>query len=195
MKIKAVLNVITNSSSESFVIKLKNGDTAQSFCKFIREFTLQHKSTYEDYREKLKNGSPYNFPGGCGGFLQVYSWQDMYCTAKYKHWNEKHIDDFESFYTVEDWVKENELPDFYKQVVNVDMDRGYEITMRYLWDNYEVLANDCANIGYWYYERFYGDERICRDSHNEWSFFDLNSSPKAVKFRELFKKEMQKYEN
>jgi len=195
MKIKTILNVITNSSSETFVIRLKDGVTAESFCKFIRDFTLQHKSTYEDYQEKLKNKDPYNFPSGCGGFLQVFSWKDMYCTAKYWHWDESHIDDFESFYTVEDWVKEKELPDFYKQVVNVDMDSGYEITMRYLWDNYEVLANDFADKGYWYYERFRGDERFCRDSSDEWSFFNPDSSPKTVKFRELFKKEMQKYES
>lgn len=147
IKIKSKTNVITNSSSETFILKFQEGKTFREVKEEIMKFgksvmyTCPSEIKWPD--ERYKN---YDHGGGCGGFLQIYSWIDMYFSKKFDKWEEsgnpEDYEEFKKFYTPEDWIKEHYPKGDYKSIIFVDLDDSRYATIKYLKSHFEVLLSE-----------------------------------------------------
>lgn len=139
IRIQSTSDLITNSSSEVFVIKAG----AFSFEEIKELIESGAKERYEAYR----NGGDKNWKkkwdqlekedldgcSGMGGLLDVMSWKEMYNNRK--EWNPD--------YTVEEFAEDEGLDiDSLDQYAWIDIDWARRGTIKFIYDNFEVIKSE-----------------------------------------------------
>jgi hypothetical protein len=145
LKVQSFSDIITNSSSELFVVK---DDRSYETVKEIIERVAE---------TNLKNGT--DVGSGMGQFLEIKNWEMLYDEAK-----EDHIaKNKQEFYTPEIWSLEYEEElDELKQLIYIDIDWRRDATIEWIFKNLFV-----SNIDYGYAERDPETGRILRTVSEE----------------------------
>lgn len=116
IQIQSISDIITNSSSEVFVI-----NTSENLVESVVEEILRVGETH------LETGD--DRCSGMGGELMVYTWKNGF--RKFKHTREKYRND--DTFTPEKWAEEIGVPlQRLKSTVVVDMDNSRTATWEYL---------------------------------------------------------------
>lgn len=148
INIQSISDIITNSSSETFVI---NGtgipkEVLQKELETVNKSFPRWSDVYNDYQEyyKLPPEEKDKFEGasGDGGTLEVKSWEDMYSEwIKYIPENKK------SLITPEIWALhyEESLEEL-KNQLTITIDQGFKNTIKYFIENYEIYEKNCWNF-------------------------------------------------
>lgn len=143
IKIQSFSDVITNSSSETFVINTT--EDIKTISKIINKIAEKNRyeGSWEDY-EKLseEEKSKYDNSSGMGGEITVKGWEELYESNKsYIPENKRHL------YTPEVWslgYKES-LEELKKRVI-IDIDWSREATINWILENLfvcDAYTNEC----------------------------------------------------
>ena len=167
IKIKNITDVITNSSSEVFLVKTDELSDTEKVKREIISYHNVHNWVHDDFQklpEEVKaviGGDKtidtikemLNGMSGEGGDIKVYTWKDAYygyCNC----YNKK--------YTVEQWTKINNISlDEIKYYILVDVDWNANATINKLKNEYNIIYNDEYNntndklCELFYYAKFY----------------------------------------
>lgn len=159
--IQSISDLITNSSSEVFIVK---SDSPEEVRELIMNVAEQHKwlGDWKDY-DKLSEEEKYKYDSssGTGGEIDVETWKESYERNKsYIPKNKKHL------YTPEIWsigYKES-LNDLKKRLV-IDIDWSRKATINWILENLFVYGTD-----YGYYKIDPNTGRyLKRISEEEWN--------------------------
>lgn len=157
--IQSISNLITNSSSEVFIVK---SDSPEEVRELIMNIAEQHKwLDWEDY-DKLSEEEKYKYDSssGMGGEINVKTWKESYERDKsYIPKNKRHL------YTPEIWsigYKES-LNDLKKRLV-IDIDWSRKATINWILENLFVYGTD---YGYYKIDPTTG-RYLKRVSEEEW---------------------------
>lgn len=139
IKIQSTSDLITNSSSEVFVIKA-NGFSFEEVKELIESGAEARYKAYadnweENCQKKWDQLEKEDLDGcsGMGGNLDVWNWKGMY--ERRKEW--------EPDYTVEEFAEDEGLDvDSLDQYVWIDIDWARRGTINFIYDNFEVVEND-----------------------------------------------------
>lgn len=162
LKIKSITDVITNSSSEVFLVKAHKSDNIEKEKNDIISYHNTHCWEHDDF-EKLPEDVKALIGGdiiidtikeilngisGDGGAINVYTWKDAYngyCNC----YNKK--------YTVEQWAKSNNITlDMIRDYILIDVDRSANATINKLKNEYDIIyCNNTDDINYKLDELFY----------------------------------------
>lgn len=136
LKIQSLSDIITNSSSEVFVINT----TPDNVKSIVKDIINVGESNYENGNDRS---------GGMGGELEVFTWENGF--KKYKH-HHKHSRNNPNF-TPEMWAEEIGISlDILMSLIVVDIDTMRKGTIKYLVENYNANEDDSL-----YYEGVYID--------------------------------------
>ena len=139
ISVKSVTDVITNSSSEAFMFR---NTTGMKFKEVFDLIMTNAESAYDKPKPKevgyaiwklpVEQRDLYDSGGGCGGFIQVFSWIDMYKACKFDAWlklekKPKDLDEFLSFYTPETWGGDKDL-------IFADLDNNRYCSIKFMKD-------------------------------------------------------------
>lgn len=139
IKIQSTSDLITNSSSEVFVVKA-NGFSFEEIKELIESGA---KARYEAYRKDWDNNCRKKWDqlekedldgcSGTGGDLDVMGWKEMFNNRK--EWNPD--------YTVEEFAEDEGVDvDSLDQYAWIDIDWARRGTIRFIYDNFEVVESD-----------------------------------------------------
>lgn len=148
IKIQSVSDIITNSSSETFVIT----DVSAPKEVLLEELKSVNKSfprwyeVFKDYREYQdlppKEKAKYENCSGDGGTIEVWDWKTEMenwidcCIAKSK----RHL------VTPEIWaLSEDRSLEELQKCLWVRIDEGFKNTLNYLLQNYDIYEENCGN--------------------------------------------------
>ncbi len=139
IRIQSTSDLITNSSSEVFVIKA-DGFSFEEIKELIESGAKERYEAYNkdwesNCRKKWDQLEKEDIDGcsGMGGDLDVMSWKEMYNNRKERN----------PSYTVEEFADEEGLDiDSLDQYVWIDIDWARRGTIRFIYDNFEVVEND-----------------------------------------------------
>lgn len=139
INIQSVSDIITNSSSEVFVVKA-NGFSFKEIKELIESGA---EARYEAYRKDWDNNCRKNWDqlekedldgrSGMGGDLDVMDWKEMFSNRK----------EWDPDYTVEEFAEDEGVDvDSLDQYAWIDIDRARRGTIRFICDNFEVVESD-----------------------------------------------------
>ena len=141
INIQSISDIITNSSSETFVI---NGtgipkEILQKELETVnRSFPRWHE-VYKDYHDFLQlsqeEKNKFESASGDGGTLEVKSWEDLY-----EDWIKDYIpENKRSLVSPEIWALHHEesLEELKNQLM-ITIDEGFQNTIKYFIENYEI---------------------------------------------------------
>lgn len=139
IKIQSTSDLITNSSSEVFVVKTGTYSIPEikELIQVVGEvcakayddnWKVNAKKSWTQLEQEDMDGS-----SGMGGELSVRSWKEEY------EYRSKYIPE----YTVEDFLKDEGLEEEeLNQHVWIDIDRERRGTIKYIFENFEVVEHD-----------------------------------------------------
>lgn len=141
IKIQSSSDLITNSSSEVFIVK-SNGISFNEIKELIEAGA---EARYEAYNKEWETNCRKNWKqleeedldgcSGMGGELDVWGWKEMYNNRK--EWNPD--------YTIEEFASDEGLEvDNLDQYVWIDIDWARRGTINFIYDNFEVIDNDLS---------------------------------------------------
>lgn len=141
LKIQSTSDLITNSSSEVFVIKA-DGFSFEEVKELIESGAKAHSEAYEknwenNYKKSWDELEKADMDGysGMGGELDIMSWKEMY-----EHRREWDLD-----YTLEEFAEdENVDVEHLDQYIWIDIDWARRATIQFLYDNFEVVENELS---------------------------------------------------
>lgn len=149
INIQSISDIITNSSSETFVI---NGtgipkEILQKELETVnRSFPRWHE-VYKDYHDFLQlsqeEKNKFESASGDGGTLEVKSWEDQY-----EDWIKDYIpENKRSLVSPEIWALHHEesLEELKNQLM-ITIDEGFQNTIKYFIENYEIYEKNCWNF-------------------------------------------------
>jgi hypothetical protein len=149
INIQSISDIITNSSSETFVI---NGtgipkEILQKELETVnRSFPRWHE-VYKDYCDFLQlsqeEKNKFEIASGDGGTLEVKSWEDLY-----EDWIKDYIpENKRSLVSPEIWALHHEesLEELKNQLM-ITIDEGFQNTIKYFIENYEIYEKNCWNF-------------------------------------------------
>lgn len=153
IEIQSISDIITNSSSEVFVIRVDDNPLAakQGIIDYHEiHSVLKNFDNWSEY-EKLdpEEQGKYEHGSGMGGELDIYTWEDMFEIQKFKHYIEqrtyaikagqKDLPFDEDTYTINDYAKhcKMSLSDSIHCIV-IDTDWSHELTIARLWDTSSI---------------------------------------------------------
>lgn len=149
INIQSISDIITNSSSETFVI---NGtgipkEILQKELETVnRSFPRWHE-VYKDYHDFLQlpqeEKNKFESASGDGGTLEVKSWEDLY-----EDWIKDYIpENKRSLVSPEIWALHHEesLEELKNQLM-ITIDEGFQNTIKYFIENYEIYEKNCWNF-------------------------------------------------
>lgn len=139
IKIQSTSDLITNSSSEVFVVKA-NGFSFEEIKELIESGA---KARYEVYRKDWDNNCRKKWDqlekedldgcSGTGGDLDVMGWKEMFNNRK----------EWDPDYTVEEFTEDEGVDvDSLDQYAWIDIDWARRGTIRFIYDNFEVVESD-----------------------------------------------------
>lgn len=139
LKFQSVSDIITNSSSELF--QLKSDLTFETVKEMIEAEGRKNRAACPDKYWELPWKEQKKFDGcsGCGGKLEVLSWEDVF--KRHAEWScvPSKIDQF----TPEMWALEyEESLDELKSMVWIDIDWKRYATMKFILENFWVTYAD-----------------------------------------------------
>ena len=150
LHLQSTSDVITNSSSEMFVLRNAECYPKEILQKELKAFNKSlprwHEvcETYQDYLNLPKEEKrKYEHCSGDGGTLRVTDWVD-----EMEEWIKYSVpENKKSRITPEIWSLSEELElDELKKCLWVRIDEGYRNTINYLLENYEIYEKDCCYI-------------------------------------------------
>jgi len=126
IQIQSISDIITNSSSEVFVI-----NTSENLVESVVEEILRVGETH------LESGE--DRCSGMGGELMVYTWKNGF--RKFKHTREKYRND--DTFTPEKWSEEIGVPlQTLKSIVVIDLDHSRQATISYIKTFFNASGED-----------------------------------------------------
>lgn len=148
--IQSYSDLITNSSSETFVVTSDNGKISKATVlrelKMVRDNSIYWRDRFSNWTLFLENTTleeryeKYIGCSGDGGTLEVKSWEDMYNEWK-DSWIPKNKRDR---VTPEIWsLTEKKELDELKKTLTITVDEYSFAIVRYIFDNYVVTEDDC----------------------------------------------------
>ena len=148
IKIQSFSDIITNSSSETFVIK-SNDIPAKILQKELERVNKSFKrwyDVYDDYQTfsnlPREEQDKYESCSGDGGTIEVQDWE-----SSYLEWKEDMPESKKDRLTPEIWaLNYNEELDELKKQLTVTIDQGFKNTIQYFIENYEVYEENCWNF-------------------------------------------------
>lgn len=149
IKIQSFSDIITNSSSETFVIK-SNDIPAKILQKELERVNKSFKrwyDVYDDYQTfsnlPREEQDKYESCSGDGGTIKVNSWEE-----EYAEWIQFYIpENKKSLVTPEIWALHHEESlDELKNKLTVTIDQGFKNTIKYFIENYEIYEKNCWNF-------------------------------------------------
>lgn len=107
IKIQSASDIITNSSSEVFLCQNNTEMTIDQLKDFIFEYNRSHRfdGSWKD-RQKLtkEEEEQFDFSGGMGGFLEVWSYEDCIRDEPYFKYEFNNLDNPHNYIIVDtDW--------------------------------------------------------------------------------------------
>lgn len=139
VKIQSTSDLITNSSSEVFVIKAS--DFSFKEVKELIESTAKvcHEAYDKDWRNNYKKSwdqlEKENMDGisGMGGELNIMSWKERY----------EYITEWDSNYTLEKFAKDEGIDiEHLDQYIWINIDWNRRGTIQFIYDNFEVVEGE-----------------------------------------------------
>lgn len=160
IQIQSISDIITNSSSEVFVI-----NTSENLVESVVEEILRVGETH------LESGE--DRCSGMGGELMVYTWENGF--RKFKHTREKYRHD--STFTPERWAEEIGVPlQALKSTIVVDIDYSRQATINFIKTFFNVTGED---------EYYEPENGICIDFIDGYTDYSKNA-PYNEGFDEVF---------
>lgn len=133
MKIKEITDVVTNSSSETFIIK-NSGISKEELVKILEDYHKTHIIENWDGSDNFDD----RFGSGMGGIFKVNTFQDEYLEAKKDYPKTK-----QHLFTPEMYAISQPLPeDVLRDAFFLDIDKNFAATCKYIFDNFDVLEHD-----------------------------------------------------
>lgn len=158
MKIKEITDIITNSSSETFIIK-NPGISEKKLEYILRDYHNSKMS--KDYNGNDDKDGEYG--SGDGGTISVKSFLRVFEEAKNDYPKTKR-----SQYTPDMFALTQELPyELLKDSYYLWIDEDFSATCKYIFDNYDILQHD----GYSHHPIYdESGEKIIKviNSYDEW---------------------------
>lgn len=149
IRIQSISDIITNSSSETFVIKDNNSfskEIIQSNLETIRDNSTFWKADFSSFREFLEKttsterAKKYISYSGDGGTIKVEDWTDMYKKYKEDWIPEKKRHRF----TPEIWsLTEEEELDVLKKTLWITVDEDFYTVIDHILKNFHITEKDC----------------------------------------------------
>ena len=148
LHLQSTSDVITNSSSEMFVLRNAEcypKEILQKELKTFNESLPRWHEVYETYQDYLnlpkEEKRKFENCSGDGGVLKVTDWKD-----EMEEWIKYSVpENKKSRITPEIWSLFEELElDELKKCLWVRIDEGYHNTINYLFENYEIYEKDCC---------------------------------------------------
>jgi hypothetical protein len=126
--IQSISDLITNSSSELFSVKLED-KSFQEVKDIVEEICTQN----QEYGKDLSSGM--------GGLLEFKTWEDKYETHK-EDWIPANKRDL---FTPEIWsINYKESLDTLKNTIWIDIDEGFKSTIDFILKNFFIYQCDCG---------------------------------------------------
>jgi hypothetical protein len=126
IKIQSISDIITNSSSEVFVINTSSNQIDS----IVKDILNTGKINFEN---------DHDFCSGMGGELGVYTWENGFRKFKHNHVKYRHDDTF----TPEKWAEEIGRPlEELKKIILVDIDWSREETIQHIKLFYGAIVDD-----------------------------------------------------
>ena len=169
IRIKSQTDIITNSSSETFIVRKPSGYTLESFRKLIKEVTEERVisrfdlpyDTYDAMSDEAKK--TWNSMSGMGGDLSIQD--EKYYQTLYEY--PGITDPVESARKTLDFDHDLKLPEGVDEYFVVDLDRDYKATVFYILSHFDIISIDS-----WWPVAGKEDKRIRDlwgyDRHIEW---------------------------
>lgn len=164
LHIQSVSDIITNSSSEVFAIRVDDNplDAKQGIIDYHEKHSVwKNFDNWSEYEElDPEEQGMYEHGSGMGGELDIYTWEDMFEIQKFKHYIEqrtyaikagqKDLPFDEDTYTINDYAKhcKMSLSDSIHCIV-IDTDWSHKLTIARLWGTSSIhilLAGE--SVGY-----------------------------------------------
>lgn len=163
MKIKEITDVVTNSSSETFIIK-NPGLTKEELVKILQDYHKTHSTENWDGSDNFDN----RFGSGMGGIFKVNTFQDEYLEAKKNFPKTK-----QHLFTPEMYaISQPFLEDVLRDAFFLNIDENFAATCKYIFDNFGALEHDGGDHYPVYDEKGEKIVKILR-SWSDWDKEDL----------------------
>lgn len=137
INIKSYIDVITNSSSECFQIKVPKNETSESIKEMLTNFHEDSaRMCPDDYREKLPRSEWNKFDSGSGlaGMFDIYTWSNGF--ENYKKENNL-SDDF----TPEEWAEKlGKSLEELQSIMFIDTDWANFASIEFIRDMFHVFG-------------------------------------------------------
>ena len=133
MKIKEITDVVTNSSSEIFIIK-NPGISKEKLIEILKDYHEKHIS------DNLDNGDEFDnrFGSGMGGIFEVKTFYDKYLEARNDYPKTK-----QHLFTPEMYAISQPYPEeVLKDALFLNIDENFSATCKYILDNFEIIEHD-----------------------------------------------------
>lgn len=135
MKRTSESDVITNSSSECFIIYDSLGRTSKEIEKLLQDIISNPENWPDRYRS--------NRMSGMGGELEVHNWEEEKCRVISDYLSlPDGLSEEETSKRVAEDMFEIPLKDLENKLF-IDLDNGYEGVIRYIFDQFKVYDADC----------------------------------------------------
>ena len=133
MKIRSITNVITNSSSETFIIK--NPGISE---KELENILIDYHNSKISKRYDGNDDKDSEYGSGDGGIISVKSFLTIFKEEQKLYPKTK-----QSQFTPEMFALLQELPyEVLKDSYFLDIDEDFSATCKYIFDNYDILQHD-----------------------------------------------------
>ncbi len=149
LNIQSISDIITNSSSETFVINGANipKEFLQKELVSVNKSFPRWYDVYQDYQTfknlPIEEQNKFEGASGDGGSIKVNSWEE-----EYAEWIQFYIpENKKSLVTPEIWALHHEESlDELKNKLTVTIDQGFKNTIKYFIENYEIYEKNCWNF-------------------------------------------------